>query len=380
MEVYFDNSATTKMYDEVIDEVVTGMKEFYGNPSSLHTIGLKSEEKLKECRRTLAGIINANENEIVFNGGGSEGNNFVIKALFKENRNVITTPFEHSSVINTVEEIKSENKKVIYLDVDKNGQIDINQLQNFIDNNTALVSIMHVNNEVGSIADLEAIGKLVKEKSSRAKFHVDCVQSFGKLNIDVKKMNIDFLTVSSHKFHGPKGCGFVYVKKGSKLKPLINGGAQEFGMRAGTHNVPGIMGMAKAALIANENMKKNYEMVSSIKNRFLERVKEIENVRINSQNNEHFSPYISNVSFVGIRGEVLLHFLEEKGIYVSTGSACSSKEREKKGGSYVLNALGLNKAEAESGVRFSFSDDNSIEEVDYVIDVLKEAVKFLRFR
>lgn len=378
MEVYFDNSSTTKISEEVIDEVVLGMKNFYGNPSSLHNLGLKSEKKLKECRELLAKTINAKENEIYFNSGGSEGNNSVLKGILKGGSHFITTPFEHASILNIIKKLENNDVKVTFLKINKEGKVDLEHLRESITKDTALVSIMHVNNEIGVIQDLEAIGAIIREKSSRAKFHVDGVQGYGKLFIDVNKMNIDFLTVSAHKFHGPKGVGFMYIKKPNALSPLIEGGSQEAGARAGTQNISGIMGMTLAAKIANKNIKENYKKVFKIKERFIQKLKFIENININSPLNESFSPYILNVSFKGIRGEVLLHFLEEVGIYVSTGSACSSKEREKHGGSYVLKELELNKDEIQGALRFSFSDDNNEEEVDYVIDNLNKGLKFLR--
>jgi cysteine desulfurase len=378
MEIYFDNSSTTKISEDVTNEVVFGMKNFYGNPSSLHNLGLKSEKKLKECRETLAKTINAKENEIYFNSGGSEGNNFVLKGILKSGSHFITTPFEHASILNIIKKLEANNVKVTFLKIDKDGKVDLEHLRESITKDTALVSIMHVNNEIGVIQDLEVIGAIVREKSSRAKFHVDAVQGYGKFPIDVNKMNIDFLTVSAHKFHGPKGVGFVYIKKPNTIIPLIEGGSQESGVRAGTQNIPGIMGMTLAAKISNTNIQENYKKVFGIKERFIEKLKSIENIKINSPLSEKFSPYILNVSFKGIKGEVLLHFLEEAEIYVSTGSACSSKEREKLGGSYVLKALDLSKDEIQGGIRFSFSDDNNEEEVDYVIDNLNKGLKFLR--
>lgn len=378
MEVYFDNSSTTKPSEEVINEVAYGMKEFYGNPSSLHNLGFKGERKLKECREILGKTINAEENEIYFNSGGSEGNNFVLKGILKSGSHFITTPFEHASILNTIKKLEKNNVKVTLLRVSKEGKIDLNHLRESITKETVLISIMHVNNEIGVIQDLKEIGEIIKETSSRTKFHVDAVQSYGKIHIDVKKMNIDLLTVSAHKFHGPKGVGFIYIKKPNTLTPLIEGGAQEFGMRAGTQNIPGIMGMTLAAKIANENIRNNYESALKIKEKFIEKLNKIENIRVNSLLNEEFSPYILNVSFKGIRGEVLLHFLEDAGIYVSTGSACSSKERERIGGSYVLKSLGLSQDEIAGGIRFSFSDDNKEEEVDYVIEILKKGLNFLR--
>lgn len=378
MEVYFDNSSTTKMNEEAIEAVASGMREYFGNPSSLHNLGLKSEKKLRECREILAKTINASESEIYFNAGGTEGNNLILKGILKPGSHYITTPFEHASVLNTVRRLSDNGVKVTYLKLDENGRIDLEYLKESITKDTVLVSIMHVNNEVGVIQDIEKIGQIIKENSTRAKFHVDGVQSYTKIPVDVKKMNIDFFTASAHKFHGPKGCGFVYVKKNNNLVPLIEGGSQEFGLRAGTQNIGCIMGLTKAAEIAYRNMENNFEKVKEIKERFIEKLKFIDNIRINSPLSDEFSPYILNVSFRGVRGEVLLHFLEESGIYLSTGSACSSKERVRIGGSYVLKSLGLNNDEIGGGIRFSFSDDNTLEEVDYTIDVLNKGLKFLR--
>lgn len=378
MEVYFDNSSTTKMNEEAIEAVASGMREYFGNPSSLHNLGLKSEKKLRECREILAKTINASESEIYFNGGGTEGNNFILKGILKPGSHYITTPFEHASVLNTVKRLQESGVKVTYLKLDENGRVDLDDLKESITKDTVLVSIMHVNNEIGVIQDIEKIGQIIKENSSRAKFHVDGVQGYTKIPIDVKKMNIDFFTVSAHKFHGPKGCGFVYVKKNNNLVPLIEGGSQEFGLRAGTQNIGCIMGLTKAAEIACNNMENNFQKVKEIKERFIEKLKSIDNIRINSPLSDEFSPYILNVSFRGVRGEVLLHFLEESGVYVSTGSACSSKERVRIGGSYVLKSLGLSNDEIGGGVRFSFSDDNTLEQVDYAIDVLNKGLKFLR--
>lgn len=378
MEVYFDNSSTTKMNEEAIEAVASGMREYFGNPSSLHNLGLKSEKKLRECREILAKTINASESEIYFNAGGTEGNNLILKGILKPGSHYMTTPFEHASVLNTVRRLSDNGVKVTYLKLDENGRIDLEYLKESITKDTVLVSIMHVNNEVGVIQDIEKIGQIIKENSTRAKFHVDGVQSYTKIPVDVKKMNIDFFTASAHKFHGPKGCGFVYVKKNNNLVPLIEGGSQEFGLRAGTQNIGCIMGLTKAAEIAYRNMENNFEKVKEIKERFIEKLKFIDNIRINSPLSDEFSPYILNVSFRGVRGEVLLHFFEESGVYVSTGSACSSKERVRIGGSYVLKSLGLNNDEIGGGIRFSFSDDNTLEEVDYTIDVLNKGLKFLR--
>jgi len=377
LEIYFDNSATTKPYKEVIEETARAMEEYFGNPSSLHKIGIKAEKKITEAREFISNSINANRDEILFTSGGSEGNNLIIKGLVKPGHHVITTVFEHHSVLMTYKELEKNGVRVTYLNVDKDGKVSLEELENAISKDTVLVSIMHVNNEMGAIQDIEAIGKLIKEKSSRARFHVDAVQSYGKLNIDVKKLNVDMLTAASHKIHGPKGVGFIFVKKGIVLNPLINGGSQEGGVRGGTHNVPGIIGLYKAAEITIKNINSNFEYVNNLKGYMIDRLGEINNIRVNSPLREDFSPYILNVSFIGVKAEVLLHLLEENDIYVATGSACTSKTSSVQG-SYVIKALGLNKSEVESAIRFSFSDDNTKEEVDKVIEVLKSSLTFLR--
>ena len=376
MNIYFDNSATTMPYDEVIQEVSNGMKEYFGNPSSLHKIGMKCEKRLNEVREYFASTIKCNRDEIYFTSGGSEGNNLILKGLLKPGHHFITTTFEHHSIINTCKELEANGVKITYLDVDSEGRISLEDLEEAIRKETTLISIMYVNNEMGAIQDLEAIGNLIKERSSRAKFHVDAVQGYGKLPIDVNKAKIDFLTVAGHKIHGPKGTGFVYIKKGIVLNSLISGGGQEKGLRAGTENLPAIIGFEKAAKITFENMDERYKYISELKEYFIEKLKDIKDVRINSGMNS-FSPYILNVSFLGVRAEVLLHLLEDSGIYVATGSACTSKSSAAHG-SYVIKALGLNNKEIESAIRFSFSYQNTKEEIDYTIDVLKKSLMFLR--
>ena len=376
MNVYFDNSATTKPYDEVIEAVSKGMKEYFGNPSSLHKIGLNCEKRLNEAREYFASTIKCNKEEIYFTSGGSEGNNLILKGLLKPGHHFITTAFEHHSIISTCKQLEEKGVKVTYLDVDSEGRISLEDLEEAITKDTVLVSIMQVNNEIGVIQDIEAIGKLIKERSSRAKFHVDAVQGYGKLPIDVNKSNVDFLTVASHKIHGPKGVGFIYIKKGIILNSLISGGSQEKGIRAGTENLPGIIGFEKAAQITFEEMESRYDKVLELKKYFVERLNEIKDIRVNGEI-DGFSPYILNVSFLGVRAEVLLHLLEEQNIYVATGSACTSKSSAAHG-SYVIKSLGLSNKEVESAIRFSFSYENTKEEVDYTIDVLKKSLMFLR--
>lgn len=375
MSIYFDNAATTPPTEEVIESVVVGMKEYYGNPSSLHKLGLNAERMLLTSREELAKTINATSDEIFFTSGGSEGNNFILKGIGKSGNNIITTKFEHPSVLNALNELREQGIIVHELSLNENGEVDLEELKSFIDKNTVLVSIMHVNNEIGTIQPIEEIGKIIKNNSSRAKFHVDGVQSYGKIAIDVKKANIDYLTVSSHKFHGPKGVGFCYIRKGLRLKPLISGGGQESGFRSGTENLPGVMGMVVASKMAQASIKESYKKVWEIKEHFIEKLKGIENIKINSPLKENISPYILNVSFTGIRGEVLLHALEENGIFVSTGSACSSRGGKE---SHVLKALGLDYKDIDGAIRFSFSRFNTLEEVDLSNEALKKSLLFLR--
>lgn len=377
MEVYFDNSATTKPLKEVRDEVYYAMDKFWGNPSSLHKLGVKMQRKIEELQERIAKKINVSKEEIIFTSGGSESNNMIIKGLVGENNHIITTAFEHSSVLNTYRKLEKQGVSVTYLKVNNKGFIDLKELEEAINKNTVLVSIMQVNNEVGSIQKIKEIGRLIKEKSKRAKFHVDGVQGFGKFKIDVKACNIDFYSVSAHKFHGPKGVGFMYMRKGLNLKSLITGGEQQRGLRAGTENTPSYMGMVKAMDIAYDALEDSYNHVKNLKEYFIEKLSKIENVVINSPSSEEYSPYILNVSFLGTRSEVLLHILEEDNIFVSTGSACSSKASVAKG-SYVLNAMGLEPECIQGAIRFSFSRYNTLEEVDYTIASLEKALKFLR--
>ncbi|MDD3224772.1 MAG: cysteine desulfurase family protein [Clostridium sp.] len=375
MDIYMDNSATTRPYEEVIDGMVDVMKNYYGNPSAAYSLGIKAEKRCNEARDIIANTINASRNEIIFTSGGSESNNFVLKGFAKKGTHIITTGMEHPSIMNTCAQLEEEGVKVTYLDMDKNGHVDLNELENAITKDTVIVSIMHVNNEFGVVQDLCKIGEIIKKKSSRAKFHVDAVQSYGKLHIDVKKCNIDLLSASGHKIHGPRGIGFAYIRNGLNPKPLINGGGQEQNLRSGTENLAAIFGMSIAAKIMNKNIDENYDKIKSLKSYFIEKLNSIGNVRINSGNGEDYLPHILNASFIGVRAEVLLHLLEESGIYVSNGSACSAKRNKK---NYVLKTIGLTDEEIEGAIRFSFNEKNTTEEVDYTIEKLKYGLQMLR--
>lgn len=375
MEVYLDNSATTRPYDEVIEAVADTMKNYYGNPSSAHMLGMRAEQKLNESRDIIARTLNCTRDEIIFTSGGSESNNFLIKGFVKEGGHLITSRIEHPSVLNTCRELEASGVRITYLDVDEHGRVNIEQLKNSITSDTMLVTLMHVNNEIGTVEYIEKIGNIIKEKSNRAKFHVDAVQSYGKFRIDVKKAKIDLLSASGHKIHGPRGIGFSYIRKGLVPKALIAGGGQEKNFRSGTENLPGIVGFAKAADIMYKNADQNFNKVKEVKNYFIGKLSALPKIRINSIASEDFSPYVLSVSFTGVRSEVLLHALEDKGIYVSTGSACHSKDTKD---SHVLKAIGLRDEEVKGTIRFSFNEDNTIEEIDYVMEQLEKSLKFLR--
>ncbi|MCX7885000.1 MAG: cysteine desulfurase [Caloramator sp.] len=374
--IYFDNSATTKPHREVIEEVVLCMEKYFGNPSSAHNLGVEAEKRMKAARENVAKLINATAGEIIFTSGGSESNNTAIKGILKKGDHVISSKIEHPSVLKTLKDIEKEGIEVTYLNVDDNGIIDINQLENSIKENTRLVTIMHVNNEIGSIQPIEKVIDIVRNRNKKTKIHVDAVQSAGKINIDVKKMDVDLMSLSSHKIHGPKGAGALYIKKGLNIKPLISGGGQERDLRSGTENLPMISGFGVAAGIILNNMEDKIRKVNELKRHFVERLKEFDDIKVNSPIDDFHIGNILNVSFRGVKGEVLLHALEDYDIYVSTGSACSAKKSSHK--NYVLPEIGLDEKDITGAVRFSFSYLNTIEEVDTTIDALKKILAFLR--
>ena len=377
MEIYLDNSATTKPYQEVVDKMVLALTTQYGNPSSIHKKGIEVEREIKEIRRNIARSLGAKENEIYFTSGGTECNNTIIRSVARLNKktknHIISTVIEHPSVLDTLKDLESEGFEVTYLPVDKDGKISIEDLKNAIKKETILVSIMHVNNEIGTIQPIEEIGKYLKSLDEKIYLHVDAVQSYAKIKFRPSRYNIDFMTVSGHKFHGPKGIGFMYIKENSKIRPMITGGGQESSVRSGTENVPGIYGLGKAVEIMNKNLDEKIEKIQNLKVLLKEEIlKNIDGVKINSP--EDGVCHILNVSFENIRGEVLLHFLEQKNIYVSTGSACSSKKK----GSHVLNAIKLTPDQIEGAIRFSLSDFNTEEEILETVKVLKDSINDLR--
>ena len=377
MEIYLDNSATTKPYQEVVDKMVLALTTQYGNPSSIHKKGIEVEREIKEIRRNIARSLGAKENEIYFTSGGTECNNTIIRSVARLNKktkkHIISTVIEHPSVLDTLKDLESEGFEVTYLPVDKDGKISIEDLKNAIKKETILVSIMHVNNEIGTIQPIEEIGKYLKSLDEKIYLHVDAVQSYAKIKFRPSRYNIDFMSVSGHKLHGPKGIGFMYVKENNRLKPLLTGGGQEIGIRSGTENVPGIYGIGEAVKVINKDLEGTIDKIRELRDLLKEEIlANIDDVKINTP--EDGVCHVLNVSFRGVRGEVLLHYLEQKEIYVSTGSACSSKKK----GSHVLNAIGLTPEEIEGAIRFSLSDLNTKEEILETIKVLKESVSDLR--
>lgn len=374
MEAYLDNAATTRVKPEVISAMTEALKEVYGNPGSIHKIGRDAEDILEKARKKIAATIGAAGEEIIFTSGASEGNNHIIKSFIKDGAHFITTKIEHPSVLKVMEYAVTQGVKVDFLSVDEWGQIDPRELEEKVTKNTALVSIMMVNNETGAFHDPEVIAKIIRGKSSRAKFHVDAVQGYLKYPIDVRKMDVDFMTVSAHKVHGPKGCGFIFVRKGQKPLSLLIGGEQERGYRAGTVNVPSIIGFSQAVCLSESEMSAHKQHVTDLKRILIEELQGIEGLKVNSDP-AGSSPYILSISIPGMRGEVLLHYLSDKGVYVSTGSACTSKDTKD---SHVLLALGLKDKEIKGSIRLSFEERTTADEVRYAAETIKEAVKFLR--
>ncbi len=378
--IYFDNAATTRAADEVAERVRYMLLENFGNPSAQSMMGVRAENELNDARKIMAKSINALPEEIYFTSGGTEDDNWAIfgtaEGYKRSGKHIITTSIEHPAVAEPMERLRQKGWDITVLDVDKNGYIDLDVLRDSIREDTVLVSIILVNNEVGTIQDASAVGKLIKEKNPKTLFHVDAVQAFGKYPIDVRKMGIDMLSMSGHKIHGPKGVGFFYMKKGLKVRPIIYGGGQERGQRSATENTPGIAGLAKAVELAMENMDASHEKVMEVKRTLAEGIlRDIPKTHINGPSIEEASPYVLNVSFNGLRSEVLLHALEEKEVYVSAGSACSSK---KKGGSHVLRSLGLSEERIEGAIRFSFCRYNTVDEAAACLEILKEKTAFLR--
>ena len=379
MEAYFDNSATTRCYPEVAEIVVKTMTEDFGNPSAMHLKGVEAEKYVREAAQILAKILKVNEKEIIFTSGGTESNNLALfggaDANKRSGNHIITTSVEHAAVGQPAERLEQMGYEVTIVPVDHRGVVQLEALEKALRPDTILVSTMYVNNEVGAVMPVEEIAKLVHEKSPKALYHVDAIQAFGKYRIYPKKAGIDMLSVSSHKIHGPKGVGFLYINEKARIQPQILGGGQQAGMRSGTDNVPGIAGLGVAAKMVYTDFDKKIEHMYQLKERLAEGFLKLPDVRLNGMEIREGAPQILSASFLGVRSEVLLRTLEEKGIYVSAGSACSSHKRKAAG---TLSAMGMEAAQRESTLRFSFSEENTFEEVDYALEVIGQVLPMLR--
>ena len=379
MECYLDNSATTKAFDEVIEAVKSEMSEYFGNPSSMHIKGFEAEKKIKETTKIIASTLKCDESEIIYTSGGTEADNMALigiaRAYKRSGKHIITSSIEHAAVLQSAEFLKEEGYEITYLPTDSKGVINLEELENSIREDTILVSVMGVNNEIGTIEPIEKISEIIKKKNPNTLFHVDAVQAYGKIKLIPKKMGIDLLSVSGHKIHGPKGIGFLYVSYKVKIKPIIFGGGQQKNMRSGTENVCGIMGLGAAVKRIFDNFDEDTARMRELREYMIKGLMECEGVTINGADAEDSAPHIVSASVKGVRAEVLLHSLEEKGIYISSGSACASN---KPAVSATLKAIGVDKDLLDSTVRFSFSVLTTKDEIDYALENFKETIEKLR--
>ena len=378
-EVYLDNSATTRAYDSVGDLVRKVMCEDYGNPSSMHAKGVTAEHYIKEAKETLAKLMKVQDKEIFFTSGGTEGDNLALMGAARANRrrgnHLITSAIEHPAVINTMRHLEEEGYRVTFLPVDRYGRIRLDALKEALCEDTILVSVMYVNNEVGSVQPIAEAASIVKAYNKDILFHVDAVQGFGKYRIYPRKLNVDLCTISGHKIHGPKGIGALYVGSHVKIQPIVFGGEQQKNVRSGTENVPGIAGLGLAAKLIYQDLDEKVARMRELKAHFIEGVQEIQDITIHGLYDETSAPHIISVGFAGIRSEVLLHALEEKGIYVSSGSACASNHPQISG---VLKGIGAGQEYLDATLRFSMSELTTPEEIDYTLETLYNIVPVLR--
>lgn len=380
MEVYLDNSATTRCYPEVGDLVYKVMCQDYGNPSSMHRKGMEAEHYVKESKERLAKILKVTPKEIFFTSGGTESDNLALiggaRANKRSGNHLITTSIEHAAILNTMKYLEEEEGfRVTYLPVDMNGRVKLDALKEALCPETILVSIMYVNNEMGAVQPVDEAVQLVKKYNPSILFHSDAVQGFGKYQIYPKRQGIDMLTVSAHKIHGPKGVGFIYINEKVKIKPIIFGGEQQKNIRSGTENVPGIAGLGLAAQMAYQDLGMKVALMRELKAYFLDGLSQIEDSTVHGLTDENSAPHILSVGVAGIRSEVLLHTLEEKGIYVSSGSACSSNHPAVSG---VLKGIGASREYLDATVRFSMSEFTTKEEIDYTLETLYNCIPRLR--
>lgn len=379
MEVYLDNSATTRCFDEVGQYVQKIMCEDYGNPSSMHHKGVEAEKYLRYARETIARLLKVNEKEILFTSGGTESDNIALigtaMANHRRGRHLITTQIEHPAILQTMQYLEEQGFEVTYLKVDGQGRIDLQELEGAIREDTILVSIMHTNNEIGTVEPIAEAGALIKRCNPQTYFHVDAVQGFGKFPIYPSRMHVDMLSVSGHKIHGPKGVGFLYIKDGTKIHPIIYGGGQQKGMRSGTENVPGIAGLAMASEMIYRDLEQDRMQMYHLREELIEGALKIEDVKVNGCREGEFAPHIVSLSVAGVRSEVMLHALEDRGIYISAGSACASNRPHT---SATLKAIGVEKGLLDSTLRFSLSVFTTEEEIQYTVQALHELIPMLR--
>lgn len=384
-DIYFDNSATTKIDDKVLKQMDEFSLNYYANPSAMHRLGYLVEEEIKKATSSFAEILNVSSKEIIWTSGGTESNNQAIisyvKTHAKEGNRIITTSFEHPSVLRAFEYLSSIGFEVKYLKLNNIGQIDLNELESLITKETLLVSIMYVNNEIGSVQKINEIGQLIKNKNNNTSFHVDFVQGFGKYKIDCKKSRIDLLSISAHKFHGPKGVGVLYKNNDIRIMPLILGGGQQNDLRSGTLNTVGIIGATYAARLIYDDFNNYVTKLINLKNYLINELLKLNDkygiIHLNTMISDDFAPHIVSVSFKGIRSEVMLHALEDKGIYVSAGSACSSHSKKM---SNTLNSIGLSKEYIDSTIRISFGKYNTKDEIDIFINEIDSLIKVLSLK
>lgn len=371
--IYLDNSATTPIKSEVLQEMMPYLTTEYGNASSLYSVGRSAKRAIEKARNRVAELLNCNHNEIYFTGGGSESDNIALKGFVYANKekgnHIITSKIEHPAILETCKTLERQGFEVSYINVNENGIIDVEELRKSIKTNTILISVMTANNEVGTVQPIEEIAKIAHDNNII--FHTDAVQAIGNVQIDVEKMRIDMLSLSSHKINGPKGVGALYIKNGIEVEKFINGGHQEKDRRAGTENVAGIVGIGKAAEIARKNMETHIRNLSKIRDYYIKKVqKEIPNIRINGSM-ENRLPGNANISFKGINASELIFKLDERGICVSSGSACSSGNTNP---SHVLTAMNVPEVYLNSAIRTTFGDNNTFEQVDYVVKILKQII------
>lgn len=376
MGIYLDNSATTRPYPEVVQKVTDVMKNTYGNPSSLHRMGIAAEKEVKAAKERIAATLRVTPGEIFFTSGGTEANNLAIlgTAMANRGKHIISTPLEHPATMNTLNYLSEHGYRIDFIPVDNRGVLRLAEFEDMLSDDTVLVTAMIVNNEIGTLEPIEKLAKIIKQRGLGTYLHVDAVQGYCKVPFTAASLGADMITLSSHKIHGPKGMGALYIKKGTKIAPTVYGGGQQNGIRPGTENVPGIAGFGLAAEICHRQMTSSLPRMAALRERLMLGIEErVSNIIVNTP--EIAAPHILNISFSGVKSEVLLHSLEAENIYVSSGSACSSHKKEP---SYVLTSIGLNRKMIDGSIRFSLSEFTTEQEIDEVVETVARVVKQLR--